>query len=94
MKDFLTTLAISAEEAGIPQIPADQLVTNILNLFYFITGVLAVVIIIVAGIMYTLSGGDSSRVTKAKNMLTYSVIGLIVVLLAFTITSFVTGRFK
>jgi hypothetical protein len=43
--------------------------------------------------MYATSAGDSGRVTKAKNALTYAIIGLVVVLLAFTITQFITGRF-
>ena len=96
MKNILTHFAqqISAGGAGIPTIGGDQLLTNGLNLVYFLAGVIAVIVIIIAGIMYTTSSGDSGRVTKAKNMLTYAIVGLIVVLSAFAITNFVVGRFS
>lgn len=96
MTSFLTQLAqqISAEDAGIPTIGADSLFTNILNTTYFLAGTIAVIVIIVAGIMYTTSSGDTGRITKAKNLLTYSIVGLVVVVSAFAITNFVVGRFN
>lgn len=84
---------IDAGANGIPTMSDDQLLTNALNLTYFLAGTIAVIVIIVAGIMYTTSSGDAGRVTKAKNLLTYSIVGLVVVLMAFTITNFVIGRF-
>jgi hypothetical protein len=50
--------------------------------------------IIVAGIRYTTSGGDASSVTAAKNTLMYSIIGLVVAILAFAIVNFVLKAFK
>lgn len=99
MKNFITQFAenvpkVPASSSGIPTISGDSLLTNGLNLTYFLAGVIAVIVIIVAGIMYTTSSGDASKVTKAKNLLTYSIVGLIVVLTAFVITNFVIGRFK
>ncbi len=95
MKFLLLQVAqkIDAGSVGIPTGGGDALLTNILNLVYFIAGAVAVVVIVVAGLMYTLSGGDSARVTKAKNMLLYSVVGLVVVISAFAITNFVIGKF-
>lgn len=96
MKSFITQFAqkINAGDVGIPTNSGDSILTNGLNLTYFLAGVIAVIVIIVAGIMYTTSSGDASKVTKAKNLLTYSIVGLIVVLTAFVITNFVIGRFK
>jgi hypothetical protein len=78
---------------NLPMVDAGTVFSNGLNIMYFLLGAIAVIIIIVAGIMYATSAGDSGRVTKAKNALTYAIIGLVVVLLAFTITQFITGRF-
>ncbi|MNY57155.1 hypothetical protein D3C86_1933160 [compost metagenome] len=50
--------------------------------------------IIVSGIRYATSNGDSSAVTSAKNTLMYSVIGLIVAILAYAIVNFVLKAFK
>jgi len=73
---------------------ADQLLTNSLNLVYFLAGTVAVIVIIVAGVMYAISSGDAGRVAKAKNLLTYAIVGIIVVVTAFVITNFVIGRFN
>lgn len=78
---------------GIPEINADQLLRDGINLAYYIAGIVAVIVIIIAGIMYATSLGDSGRVTRAKGMILYSVIGLGVLLAAFAITNFVMGRF-
>ncbi len=64
-----------------------------LNLFSAIVGIISVVMIIIGGIKYITSGGDSGNVTSAKNTIMYAVIGLVVVALAQIIVKFVLGRF-
>lgn len=78
---------------GIVNMTGEELLANALNLTYFIAGIVAVIVIIVAGILYVTSSGDPAKVTKAKNTITYAVVGLVIILVAFTITGFVTGRF-
>jgi len=46
-------------------------------LTYFV-GILAVIMIIVSGIKFALSGGDANSVTAAKKTLIYAIIGLLV----------------
>lgn len=101
MDKLLLLLAISTgtdpnstTTINIPTTDADSLLASGLNIAYFIAGLVSVIVIIVAGFMYTVSGGDAARVTKAKNLLTYSIIGLLIVMSAFVITNFVIGRFK
>ena len=48
-------------------------------------GSIAVLMIVVAGIMYITSGGDSTRTETAKKILTYAIVGLIIAILAYTI---------
>ena len=79
---------------GIPQMTDAELLQNILNLVYFFAGAVSVIVIIVAVFMYTASSGDAGRVAKAKNLLTYSIVGVLIVIMAFTITNFVIGRFN
>jgi hypothetical protein len=80
-------------QVNIPTISADQVLNNTLNVAYFLAGVIAVIIIIVGSITFATSAGNSANVTKAKNMILYAVVGLVVVLGAFAITNFVIGRF-
>jgi hypothetical protein len=101
MKDLLTSLAISVgtdpnstTTVNIPTASGDDLLANGLNLMYFLAGTVSVIVIIIAGIMYVSSSGDAGRVTKAKNLLMYAVVGLVVVLVAFIVTNFIIARFK
>ncbi|MDK2899245.1 MAG: hypothetical protein PWQ10_432 [Patescibacteria group bacterium] len=64
-----------------------------INLLLYVLGAVAVIMIIVGGIYYVISGGDSAAITKAKNTILYSVVGLIVALLAYAIVNFVISRF-
>jgi len=95
MKYILLQLAqtIDATDSNIPTLTSSEVVTNTLNLAYFLAGIIAVIVIIVGGIMYTTSAGNAGSVTKAKNMILFSVIGLVVILSAFALTNFVIGRF-
>lgn len=63
-------------------------ISEVINLLSAIVGVVAVIMIILGGFRYITSGGDSNKVTAAKNTLIYAVIGLIVVALAQTIVHF------
>ena len=66
----------------------------IVNILLFILGAVAVVMIVIGGIKYTTSNGDSSAVTSAKNTILYSVVGLVVAILAYAIVNFVLNAFK
>lgn len=63
--------------------------TTIINVVVGVIGFIAVVMIIMGGISFATSQGDSSKVAKARNTILYGVVGLIVSLLAFAIVNFV-----
>ena len=67
---------------------------DITNVLLFIIGAVAVIMIILGGIKYTTSNGDSNQVTSAKNTILYGVIGVIVALLAYAIVNFVITSFS
>ena len=71
-----------------------DLIQKIVNVLLFIIGTVSVIMIIIGGIRYTTSNGDSNQVTAAKNTILYAVIGVIVSLLAFAITAFVVDQFS
>lgn len=60
-----------------------------INILSFFAGVLAVIMLIVAGIRFTTSGGDSGAVSSARSALVYAIIGLVVVAAAQMIVHFV-----
>ena len=69
-------------------------VAKIVGVALGILGGVAVIVIVIAGLMYAISGGDSGKVAAAKNAILYAVIGLIVAMLSGVIIGFVTGFFK
>jgi hypothetical protein len=91
--------AISAIEAGVLSAKSDSqpadiigangLLTTISNTLLFAIGALSVLMIIVGGIRYVISGGKEANVTKAKNTVLYAIIGLIIAILAYAIINFV-----
>ena len=95
MKNYLLQVAqsISATDSGIPTLTAEKVLANTLNIVYFLAGIIAVIVIIIGAIMYTSSAGNSGTVTKAKNMILYSIVGLVIIIVAFAITNFVVGKF-
>jgi hypothetical protein len=70
----------------------DDTIQTIVNVLSAAVGVVAVVMIIVAGFRYVTSGGDSNRVTSAKNTILYAIIGLVIAALAQVIARFVLAR--
>ncbi len=63
--------------------------TQITNGALFLIGAVSVLMLIYGGIRYTLSGGDSKAVTDAKNTVLYSIVGIVVALLAYAIVNWV-----
>lgn len=70
----------------------NTIITTIVNVFSLIVGVVAVIMIIVGGLKYITSGGDSGNVSGAKNTILYAIVGLIIVALAQFIVRFVLAK--
>ena len=67
----------------------EQIAKTITNVLLFLIGVISVIMIVIGGIKYTTSNGDSNRVTAAKNTIMYAIIGIIVAILAYAVVNFV-----
>ena len=65
---------------------------NVVNLLLMAVGAISIIMIVVGGILFALSNGDSSKVAKARNTVLYAAIGLIVSLLASAIVNLTFGR--
>lgn len=71
----------------------DSIVKTVINVLLFIIGIISVIMIIIGGLRYTASGGDSSAVTAAKNTILYAVVGLVIALIAFAVVNWVIDLF-
>ncbi len=66
-----------------------QALTTIVNFFLFFLGIIATIMVIYGGFLYITSGGDDTE--KAKKVLMYAAIGIIVVLIAFALVNTLLG---
>ena len=66
-----------------------SILTTVINVIVGAIGFIAVVMIVIGGISFATSQGDSGKVAKARNTILYGVVGLVVALLAFAIVNFV-----
>lgn len=87
---FISNLLGSPDQLGIPDNQVNTAsIQSILNVVYMVAGVIAVIVLIIAGINYITSAGDTNKITKAKNTILFTVVGLIIIISAFAITNFV-----
>ena len=66
-----------------------SLAKKIINVFSIVVGAVSVIMIIIGGFRYIISGGDSNAVTGGKNTILYAIVGLVIVLFAQVIVRFV-----
>jgi Type IV secretion system pilin len=62
------------------------------NIAFGIAGSLAMLFVIIGGVRYIMSTGDSQKVSQAKNTILYALVGLIVTISAFAIVRFILTR--
>jgi type IV secretory pathway VirB2 component (pilin) len=80
----------SGSGTGTDPITSDNgIIADIANILTFVAAIIAVFIIVIAGITMMTSGGDSGKVTSSRNAIIYTVIGLVIIVLARTIVIFV-----
>lgn len=82
---------LNAKTLNIPNGTADQVVGVVLDLVYFVTGIIAVIVIIVSGMKISVAT-DPATVAKSKDWIIHSVIALAIILSAFAVTRFIIGR--
>ncbi len=68
------------------------LIKTVVNVLLWAVGVLSVIMIIFSGFRYITSAGDTSKTKSAQSTLIYSVVGLIVAIMAWAIVNMVINR--
>jgi hypothetical protein len=69
-----------------------QTAARIINVALGFLGIIAVVIVLLGGFKYMISGGNEEKTAEAKNLIVSGIIGLAIILSAWAITSFVISR--
>ena len=92
------TVSQGADSARGTQQPANLfgdtgVFSTISSVLLFIVGAIAVIMIIIGGLRYVISGGDATQVQAAKNTILYALVGIIIAILAYAAINFVIGSF-
>lgn len=67
-----------------------EIVANIIKILLGFLGTIAVVLIIYAGFLWMTAGGKPDNTKKAKDIMSAAVTGLVIILISYGITLFVT----
>jgi hypothetical protein len=88
-------LKITAEAAGFSNARSlAEIIGSLIGAFLSLLGVIFLILIIYAGFLWMTSGGNEIKVLKAKKIIGSSIVGLIIILSAYSITAFVFNAVK
>jgi len=87
-------LSAVGNAAGIASGSTDlpTIIGRIINIFLGFVGIILLVLLLYAGYLWMTSGGDPTKVDQAKNYIRNALIGLVIIVSAFAITSFVISQ--
>jgi len=70
---------------GLSDMPITRLIENLMKWLLYIVGFVAIIAFVIAGLQYLLAGADSKMAEKAKESMTYAMIGVLVALSALIV---------
>lgn len=92
----LEQLNIGGKGAGYENVPSDPraITAKVIDVFLGLIGTVAVFLFVYAGYLLITSHGDEGKLTKARQIMTGAIIGILVILLSFSITNFVGKKLQ
>lgn len=81
--------ACEQASASDTQTNVNKVVNTIIDVFSWVVGIVAVIMVIFGGFRYITAAGDSTKTKTAKDTILYALIGIIIVALAQTIVKYV-----
>jgi len=69
-----------------------SVIHTVINILSYLIGIAAIIMILVGGFKYITAGGESNKITSAKNAIVFALIGLVIASLAQILVRFVLTR--
>jgi hypothetical protein len=103
MKKFLPILLLAAlalpvltlAQATTPPLPTDvdllDMIGKIANYLFWILLAISIVVIVYAGILFVTASGNAEQVEKARGIILYAIVGIVVAMIAYAIRTFLLG---
>lgn len=92
MKDNVNTLAAQTEYNTTTTV--ESTIGSVIRLAMSLLGSIFIILIIIAGINWMRAGGNEDVVKKSKSTITNLIIGLIIVIAAYALSSFISNAFS
>ncbi len=67
------------------------ILTTVMNWLLGILGIGAIISFVIAGILYLTAAGDEGKTEKAKNMMTYAIVAVVVALVGYVAVNTISG---
>lgn len=81
-------------QTGLGESEPGLYIGTVINAALTLVGLIFLVLMVYAGYLWMTARGESEQIDKAKDIIKASIIGLVIVLSAYAISAFVTGRFE
>jgi len=91
-QDLSVNPTSTCKDTGGSESRFQAILTDIINIFSIVVGVVAVIMIIFGGFKYITSAGNQENIKTAKTTIIYAIIGLVIVALAQIIVKFVLNQ--
>lgn len=91
-KGAYESAACSSQRKDNPVVGPKGILNHAVHLLGFVGGIAATIVIFVAGIYYVVSEGQSEQVALAKRALIGALVGLVIIILAQAIITYVLDR--
>lgn len=87
--DIIKTLRIFGANMGLPNTDPRAIVAQLIRTAMGFLGIIAVIMILISGAKLMISGGEKEKVRQAKSTFFNALIGLFIILSAYSIVAFV-----
>lgn len=67
----------------------DSIIDKVANFIAMLGGVIAIVVIMISGLKFITSSGDSKKAEEARNTIIYAAVGILIILFARIIVAFI-----
>ncbi len=90
---LLTPVFALGIETDPPTLGMEEAIETITSIIFGALMAISVIVIIIAGFMFVTAGGNDDTVTKARTMLLYAVIGIVVAIIAGPLVNWIASVF-
>lgn len=91
---IIDTLRIFGTSIGLSGVDPRSIIVNLIRVAMGFIGIVLVLMILSSGVSFLFSGGDKEKISGAKKTLFNAIVGLAIILSAYSIIAFVMGMFE